>query len=52
MYLKALAGYEKVVGSDHPMCQSLQEIVQDLDTTTKGEAMKGIEEPVSNFQGR
>jgi hypothetical protein len=32
MYLKALTGYEKVVGPNHPRCQSLQEIIQDLDT--------------------
>ncbi|KFY88185.1 hypothetical protein V500_06505 [Pseudogymnoascus sp. VKM F-4518 (FW-2643)] len=48
MYLKALLGYEKVVGPNHPMAQSLQEILQDLDSGTEKEAMKGIKEPVSN----
>ena len=27
MYLEALLGYEKVVGPNHPMSQSLQEIL-------------------------
>ena len=31
-YSKALAGYEKIVGPEHPKCQSLQEILQDLET--------------------
>ena len=48
MYSKALAGYEKVVGPDHPRCQSLHEILQDLDTRTKTEAIKGTKEPASN----
>ena len=48
IYSKALTGYEKVVGPDHPTCQSLQEILQDLDTRTKIEAIKGIKEPASN----
>lgn len=51
MYLKALAGYEKVVGPEHPKCQSLQEILQDLETITKGEAIKGREEPANDPQG-
>lgn len=48
MYLKALAGYEKVVGPKHLKCQSLQEILQDLETIIEGEAMKGREEPATN----
>ena len=32
MYLKALTGYKKVVGPNHPNCQSLQENLRDLDT--------------------
>jgi hypothetical protein len=47
MYLKAFAGYEKVVGPKHPKCQSLQEILQDL-TITEGEAMKDREKPVTD----
>jgi hypothetical protein len=51
MYSKALTGYEKVVGPDHSKCQSLRGILQDLDTGTKKEAIKGIEEPASDPQG-
>ncbi|KAH8588539.1 hypothetical protein B0O99DRAFT_582895 [Bisporella sp. PMI_857] len=50
MYLKALTGYKKVVGPKHPKCQSLQEILQDLETITEGEAMKGREEPATDPQ--
>jgi hypothetical protein len=32
MYLKALTGYEKVVGPNHPKSHSLQESLQALDT--------------------
>ena len=32
MYSKALAGYEKVVGPDHPDSYRLREILQALDT--------------------
>jgi tetratricopeptide (TPR) repeat protein len=48
IYLKALTGYKKVVGPDHSRCQSLQEILQDLDTRTKTKAIKGTKEPASN----
>jgi hypothetical protein len=51
MYSKALAGYKKVVGPEHPKCQSLQEILQNLETVTEGEATKGREEPGSDPQG-
>jgi tetratricopeptide (TPR) repeat protein len=51
MYSKALKGYEKVVGLNHPTCQSLQEVLQDLETITEREAMKGREEPASDPQG-
>jgi hypothetical protein len=51
MYLKALAGYEKVVGPEHPECQNLQEILQDLETITEEKAIKGREEPVTDLQG-
>ena len=34
MYSKALAGYEKVFEPDHPKCQSLREMLQDLETMT------------------
>ena len=51
IYLKALAGYEKAVGPEHPMCQSVQEILQDLETITEIEAMKGREEPATDPQG-
>jgi tetratricopeptide (TPR) repeat protein len=40
MYSKALAGY-KAIGSNHPRCQSLEGFLQDLDTRTKTEAVKG-----------
>ncbi|KFY31765.1 hypothetical protein V493_00847 [Pseudogymnoascus sp. VKM F-4281 (FW-2241)] len=48
MYVKALLGYEKVVGPDHPTSQSLREILQGLDSGTEKEAVKGIKKPVSN----
>ena len=48
MYSKALAGYEKVLGPGHPRCQSLHKILQDLDTRTKTEAIKGTKEPANN----
>jgi hypothetical protein len=48
MYSKAPAGYEKVVGPNHPRCQSLRENFQALNTMTEKEAMKGIEESVNN----
>jgi hypothetical protein len=48
MYSKALAGYEKIVGPEHPICQSLQEILQDLETVTEGEEMNSREEPASD----
>jgi tetratricopeptide (TPR) repeat protein len=51
MYSKALAGYKKAFGPQHPKCQSLQEILQDLETITEGEAMKGREGPASDPQG-
>ena len=51
IYSKALTGYEKVVGPDHPKCQSLREILRDLETIIEREAMKGREEPVSDPQG-
>jgi tetratricopeptide (TPR) repeat protein len=51
MYSKALAGYKKVVGPDHLKCQSLQEILYELETIIEREAMKGREEPASDPQG-
>ena len=48
MYSRALVGYEKVVGPDHPRCQSLREILQALNTVAEKEAMKGIEESANN----
>jgi len=48
MYLKALIGYKKVVRPEHPKYQSLQEVLQDLETITEGEAIKDREEPVSD----
>jgi len=32
MYSKALVGYEKVVGLDHPQSRRLQDILRALDT--------------------
>ena len=51
MYLKALAGYKKVFGLNYPICQSLQEALEDLETITEREAMKSREEPASDPQG-
>ena len=51
IYPKALAGYKKVVGPEHPKCQSLQEILQDLETISEREVMKGREDPASEPQG-
>jgi tetratricopeptide (TPR) repeat protein len=48
MYSKALAGYKKVVGPNHPKCQTLQNILQGLETLIEREAMKGREEPASD----
>jgi hypothetical protein len=50
MYSKALAGY-KAIGPNHPRCQSLENFLQDLDTRTKTEAIKGTKEPASNPSG-
>ena len=51
MYSKALVGYEKVVGSDHPKCQSLRGNLQALNAVTEKEAMKGREGSVNNSYG-
>jgi hypothetical protein len=40
MYSKALTEYEKVIGPNHPTCQSLREILRKAEK----EAIKGIEE--------
>jgi tetratricopeptide (TPR) repeat protein len=39
MYSKALVGYEKVVGHGHPRCQTLREILEDLDTELETNAL-------------
>jgi hypothetical protein len=51
MYSKALVGYDKVVGPDHPSSQSLQDNLQALDTATENETLKDVEEPVNNSRG-
>ena len=35
MYLRALVGYQKVFGGDHPRCQSLQGCLTTLETSAK-----------------
>jgi hypothetical protein len=37
MYSKALAGYEKVVGPNHPKSHSLRESIRALDSPPDGE---------------
>jgi hypothetical protein len=49
MYSRALAGYENIVRPEHSKCQSLQEILQDLETIIEGEEIKGREEPASDY---
>jgi Tetratricopeptide repeat len=39
MYLKALGGYEKVVGPEHPNSQSLRDKLCALDTVTENKAL-------------
>ncbi|CAM6003523.1 unnamed protein product [Sphagnum balticum] len=51
MYSKALIGYEQVVGLHHPSSRSLRDKLQTLDTVTKDEALKGVEEPVHDSPG-
>jgi hypothetical protein len=52
MYLKSLAGYKKVMGSDYKRSQSLQHILQALDAVIDNEVYgNGREEPMNNFRG-
>jgi hypothetical protein len=51
MYSKALVGYEKVVGPDHPGSRSLQDNLRALDTVTENKALIDVRELANNFQG-
>jgi hypothetical protein len=51
MYSKALVGYEKVVGPNHPKSRSLRDNLQALDTVTENKALKDVEELVNNSRG-
>jgi hypothetical protein len=48
MYSKALLGFEKVVGPNHPSSRNLRDNLQVLNTVTKTEPLENIEEPVNN----
>jgi hypothetical protein len=50
MYLKAFVRYEKVVGPNNPMFQSLGENFRALDTAAENNASIGVREPVTEFQ--
>jgi hypothetical protein len=50
MYLKAFVRYEKVVGPNNPMFQSLGENFRALDTVAENNASIGVREPVTEFQ--
>ena len=47
MYSKALVGYEKAVGPDHPRSHSLRENLRALNTMTENEALQDVEESVN-----
>jgi hypothetical protein len=51
MYSRALIGYEKVLGPDHPSSRSVRDKLQTLDTVAEDEALKGVEEPVHDSPG-
>jgi hypothetical protein len=51
MYSKALVGYDKVVGPNHPSSWSLQDNFRALDTVTENKALIDVREPVNKFQG-
>jgi hypothetical protein len=51
MYSKALAGYEKVVGPDHPRSQSLHDKLCALDAEIKNRTLVKVEEPINNIRG-
>jgi hypothetical protein len=44
MYLKAFAGYEKVVGPHHPKSQSLRDKLGTLDAVVRDKALAVVEE--------
>jgi hypothetical protein len=43
MYLKALEGYQKVIGYDHPKCRRLQEKLNALDTKMEDNVLINME---------
>lgn len=49
MYLKALIGYEKVVGPDSSKSRTLRDKLRALDTMTENNVL--IEDKVNMFQG-
>jgi hypothetical protein len=51
MYSKALIGYGKVFGPDHPRSPSLWDSLQNLGTVIWNEALKDIEELVGSSRG-
>jgi hypothetical protein len=51
MYSRALIGYEKVLGPDHPSSRSVRDKLQTLDTVAEDEALKGVEEPMNDSPG-
>jgi len=51
MYSKALVGYEKVVGPDHPRSRSLQDNLRALDIVIENKALMDVREPGEQFQG-
>ena len=51
MYSKALVGYEKVGGPDHPRSRSLRDNLRALDTVTENKALIDVREPMDKFQG-
>jgi hypothetical protein len=50
MYSRALVGYDKVIGPDHPRSRSLQDNLCALNTVTENKALIDVREPVNKFQ--
>ena len=50
MYSKALVGYERAVGPDHPESQQLRDILETLDTITENGALKDVDGPANNIR--
>jgi hypothetical protein len=51
MYLRALAGYKRVVGLDHPRSRGLQDSLRTLDTITENKTLQDVDKLLYNSWG-